>query len=324
MSINKKWTYAGFYALLLIAVAFAGVAIYRASGNDARGYPSKTVRVVVPYPPAGGTDILMRKVIEQVHKNTGWNVIIENVGGATGMIGARQVSASIPDGYTLLAGHVAPNGINPGDFLDPKQPADWKLDAVAMVAVAPSLLLVRPELNIKSVREFKLFLQTYPDTAFGSDGVGSLAHLQMELLRRDVAPNGLHVPYKGGGPALMGLMAGDVPMLFSPAPVALAHADSARFVVLAHTGATRMERLPLVPTMIESGEPTFDAPLWWGLFAPTGTPAGVVKLWHQAITDALADPEMRLWLLKSGYSERPMSVEQFAQFVTDEQRRWKR
>jgi tripartite-type tricarboxylate transporter receptor subunit TctC len=262
----------------------------------------------------------MRRVVEQVHKQTRWNIIIENVGGATGMIGARQVSGSAPDGYVLLAGHVAPNGINPGDFLEPKQPADWKLAPVAMVAVAPSLLLVRPELNIKSVRELKAWLKLNPDSPFGSDGVGSLAHLQAELFRH----GGLHVPYKGGGPALMGLLSGDVPMLFSPAPVALAHVDSGRFVVLAHTGIARMERLPSVPTMIESGEPGFDAPLWWGLFAPVGTPPGIIRVWHQAIADAMSDQEMKAWMLKSGYSDRPMSVTQFTQFVADEQIRWKR
>jgi tripartite-type tricarboxylate transporter receptor subunit TctC len=288
----------------------------------AQSYPDRPIRMVIPYPPGGGTDILMRYLMNRVETNENWRIVIDNRAGATGVIGAREVSRAKPDGYTLLGGHIAPNAINPGDFVDPRFAPDWPLVEVALAAEAPSLLLVQNDLPFADVSGMKTWLRSQKAPAYGSDGAGSLAHLQMELLMN--MPGLTHVPYKGGGPALQGFMSRDVPVLFSPAPVAIPHIASGRFRVLAQTGSTRLATLPNVPTMIEAGEKEFSAPLWWGVFAPVGSPEDIVRRWNAAVNRALADPGVLKWLADQGYSARPMSPKEFSIYVARETERWGR
>lgn len=277
-------------------------------------------RVVIAYPPGGGTDIVGRIVLAQVEKNTGWRVVIENVPGATGVIGTRQAAAAAPDGRTLLLGHTAPNAINPGDFTDPRQPVDWRLDPVALVARAPSLLLVRPEVGAPGYGQLVAWLRKAPRT-YGSDGVGSQAHLLMAgLLHQLGAERGaVHVPYKGGAPALQGLMGGDVPVAFSPAPVALPHVTSGRFVVVAQTGDSRLPSLHDVPTLQEMGGPVLPA-LWWGLFAPVGTPEQVVQAWAREVARALHAPAVVDALARQGLSAAYMPPGAFGAMLDRERR----
>jgi tripartite-type tricarboxylate transporter receptor subunit TctC len=246
-------------------------------------------------------------------------VIVDNRAGATGMIGTDIASRSAPDGYTLLMGHIAPNAINPGDFIEPRVQPEWKLAPVALVAVAPSLLLVRPTLGVRSVKELRALLKG-KRPLYASDGIGSLAHLQMEWFL--AGQHKEQVPYKGGGPALQGFLAGDAPVMFSPAPVALPWVKQGKAIALAQTTNKRIASLPEVPTMVEAGEPGFEAPLWWALFAPAGTPRAVVELWNKETNAVLAEPAVRAWFENQGYAAQPMGVDEFAAFVREEKRKW--
>jgi len=283
-------------------------------------YPDRPIRIVIPYAAGGGTDILMRYLMQRVEVNEQFRIIIDNRPGATGAIGAREVARARPDGYTLLAGHIAPNAINPGDFTDPRFAPDWPLTEVAMAAEAPSLLLVQGDLGISNVGGLKKWLREQKNPTYGSDGLGSLAHLQMEFLMGGFAMT--HVPYKGGGPAIQGFITSEVPILFSPAPVAMGFLSSAKVRAIAQTGATRLTTLPNIPTMVEAGEKDFSAPLWWGLFAPVGTPDDLKQRWNTATNRALAEPTVIKWLGEQGYTPRPMSVNDFRAYVEREVKRW--
>jgi tripartite-type tricarboxylate transporter receptor subunit TctC len=300
--------------LLMIAVC--------STGAVAQPYPDRPLRMVIPYATGGGTDILMRYLMMKVESNEGWRVLIENRAGATGVIGAREVSRAKPDGYTLLAGHIAPNAINPGDFVQPKFAPDWPLAEVALAAEAPSLLLVQNELPVTNVAGLKKWLRAEKNPTYGSDGAGSLAHLQMELLMN--LPGMTHIAYKGGGPAIQGFMSREVPVIFSPAPVAIPHIPSGKFRVIAQTGSARLPTLPNIPTMVESGEKEFTAPLWWGVFAPPGLPEDIARRWNTAVNKALADAAVNKWLGEQGYSARPMGIREFGAYVAREVERWTR
>lgn len=308
-----------------IRVLMAAVLTVLASGSSAvmaQAYPDRPVRMIVPYATGGGTDILMRYLLLKVEANENWRVLIENRAGATGVIGAREVAKAKPDGYTLLAGHIAPNAINPGDFVQPKFAPDWPLAEVALAAEAPSLLLVQNELPVTNVAGFKKWMRGEKAPGYGSDGAGSLAHLQMELLMN--LPGMTHIAYKGGGPAIQGFMSKEVPVLFSPAPVAIPHIVGGKFRVIAQTGSSRLATLPNIPTMVESGEKDFSAPLWWGVFAPVGAPDDVARRWNTAVNKALADAAVQKWLGEQGYSARPMGIKEFNTYVTREVERWTR
>lgn len=306
----------------IFQIAACAVFLIFSSLATAADYPEKPVRVVIPYATGGGTDILMRYLMLKVETNEGWRVLIDNRGGATGVLGAREVSRSKPDGYTLLAGHIAPNAINPGDFTEPRFAPDWSLVEIALAAEAPSLLLVQNDIPVNTVSGLKQWLKEQKNPTYGSDGLGSLAHLQMEFLMN--ATSMTHIAYKGGGPAIQGFMSREVPVIFSPAPVAMQHISNGKLRVLAQTGSKRLQTLPNIPTMVEAGEREFSAPLWWGMFAPAGISDDVKKKWNSAINRSLADPAVNKWLGDQGYSARPMGVAEFKDYVDREIKRWGR
>lgn len=302
----------------------SGLALSLGAGlaNAQGAYPDRPIRIVIPYAAGGGTDILMRYLMQKVEVNEQFRILIDNRPGATGAIGAREVSKARPDGYTLLAGHIAPNAINPGDFTEPRFAPDWPLVEVALAAEAPSLLLVQGDLGVTDVAGLKKWLRDNKNPSYGSDGLGSLAHLQMEFLMGGHPLT--HIPYKGGGPAITGFLSREVPALFSPAPVAMSFLSTGKFRVIAQTGNARLSSLPNIPTMVEGGEKEFSAPLWWGLFAPVGTSDELRQRWNTATNRALADPVVVKWLGEQGYTPRPMGVADFRDYVEREVRRWNR
>jgi tripartite-type tricarboxylate transporter receptor subunit TctC len=301
----------------VLGIALLGAALPASAQGT---YPDRPVRMIIPYAAGGGTDILMRYLMQRVETNEQFRILIENRPGATGALGAREVARATPNGYTLLAGHITPNAINPGDFTEPKFAPDWPLVEVAMAAEAPALLLVQEDLGITSVGGLKKWLREQKNPSYGSDGLGSLAHLQMEFLMGGAPLT--HIPYKGGGPAIQGFITREVPVLFSPAPVAISFISTGRFRTIAQTGPTRLSTLPNIPTMVEAGEKEFSAPLWWGLFAPVGTSDDLRQRWNTATNRALAEPSVVKWLGEQGYTPRPMGVNEFRDYVDREVRRW--
>src|SRR2546422_8038760 len=260
-------------------VAFLLIAPLAAGASPAQDYPSRPVRMVVPFSPGGSTDTLARIVGQKLSERSGQPVIIENRAGAGGNIGAEQVTRSAPDGYTLLLGGV-PHAISAS--LYSKLPYDLARDlaAVAEIASFPSAIVLHPSLPAHSVKELIALARVRPgQLIFGSAGNGSPNHLALELFKTMAGVDMVHVPYKGSGQLVGDLLAGQVQLASMGLPVAIPHVQSGKLRAVAVTGAARSSLLPEVPTVSEAGLPGFEVTSWYGVFGPTGLPAiNVVKL----------------------------------------------
>src|ERR1700681_275677 len=260
----------------LRAVLLAFMA-WSASGALAQAYPTRSIRLVVPFPPAGTTDILAREVAQRLSVSLGQSVIIDNRPGAAGNIGSDLVAKSAPDGYTLLMGTVGTHAINPSLYA--RMPYDHVKDFVPIVLVAgvPNVLEVTPSLPVNSVADLiKLAKEKPGQLNFASSGSGTSIHLSGELFKTMAGVDMVHVPYKGSAPALIDLMGGQVQLMFDNLPSSLAQIKAGKLRAIAVTSAQRAPALPNVPTIAESGLPGFEASSWFGLLAPAGTPAAVV------------------------------------------------
>jgi tripartite-type tricarboxylate transporter receptor subunit TctC len=303
------------YKIPLLVLAF--LCNFSVFANE---YPNKPITIVIGYPPGGGTDLVGRYIFGKLSHKTHWTIVIENKPGATGVIASRDISKSKPDGYRLLLGHIAPNAINPGDFTDPKIPIDWNLIPIVRIATAPLVLLSYSGSKILDIGYFDI-LRSTESIIYGSDGVGSLSHLQMHSLLNDA--NSVHIPYKGGAPAMMGLLSKDVPVLFSPLPVALPYIKSNKVVVLLHTGINNIDLLPEIKSIHRVYRNQLSGELWWGLFAPVGIPTDILALWERNIQEIMQEPETQNWLSEQGYTYGYMSTEEFSKFVSIEIKKWK-
>jgi len=253
-------------ALALIALSCGAVL---AQGT---AYPTKPVRLVVPFPPAGTTDIIARAAAQKLSEAWGQQVVVDNRPGAAGNIGSELVSKAAPDGYTLEMGTVGTHAINPSLYA--KMPYDHVRDFVPIVLVAgvPNVLVVNPSLPVNSVQELIAYAKANPGKInFASSGSGTSIHLSGEMFRTITGVDITHVPYKGSAPALTDLMGGQVQIMFDNLPSSLAFIKAGKLKALAVTSATRATALPDVPTMVEAGVPGFEASSWFGMLAPAGT-----------------------------------------------------
>lgn len=259
-------------ALFLVAAAIAPALAQ---------YPAKPVRIVVPYPPGGGTDQLGRPMAQKLTEKWGQTAVIDNRGGASGMLGADIVAKSAPDGYTVLMCASAEVALNVA--LYPKMPYDPERDfiPVTLLAISPLVLLVHPTMPTRNVREFIALAKKRPgEIGYASSGLGGPHHLAGEWMKMLAGINIIHVPYKGGGPQMADLIGGHVHSGFLALPAAAPHLKSGRVRVLAVTSAKRSQALPDVPTLAESGMPGFDVSQWWAVLVPRGTPAQIVTKLH--------------------------------------------
>src|SRR5467141_1695821 len=273
-------------ALLMIASFAAGASL-------AQDYPSKPVRMVVPFSPGGSTDVLARIVGQKLTERSGQPVIIENHAGAGGNIGAEQVARSAPDGYTLLLGGV-PHAISAS--LYSKLPYDLAQDlaAIAEIASFPSAIVLHPSLPANSVKELIALARARPGRlSFGSAGSGSPNHLSLELFKTMAGVSMVHVPYKGSGQLVGDLLAGQVQLASMGLPVAVPHVHSGKLRAIAVTGTARSPLLPEVPTVSEAGLPGFEVTSWYGVFGPAGLPADIVAKLNSEIGTAVTAPEVK-------------------------------
>jgi tripartite-type tricarboxylate transporter receptor subunit TctC len=291
--------------------------------QQAGGYPAKPIRIVVPFPPAGATDILARAIGVELQKAFGQPVVIENKPGAGGNTGADMVAKSAPDGYTLLMGTVGTHGINVSLYSKMPYDAVKDFEPITVVAGVPNLLVVHPSVNARSVRELTALAKAQPGKLnVASSGNGTSIHMAAELYKMMAGVDIVHVPYKGSAPAVTDLLGGQVQMMFDNLPVSLPHAKAGKLRALAVTSLTRSAALPDVPTMDEEGLTGFNATSWFGLLAPAGTPKEVVAKLNAASVKALASPEMRERLAGQGADPVGNTPEQFSAFIKAEIEKW--
>jgi tripartite-type tricarboxylate transporter receptor subunit TctC len=306
---------------VLKVLAFATLAISAAA--HAQVYPSKPIRMIVAYPPGGGTDIVGRMLAQKLGETLGQAVVVENRGGASGNIGTEVAARAAPDGYTVLMGNVAPNAINLNLFKNlPFDPvADFA--PVSLVASTPNILVVYPSTPARTVKEVIALAKSRPGMLnFASAGVGSSSHLAGELFRVLAGAEIVHVPYKGAGPAMVDVLSGQVQLYFATMPSAMPHVKSGKLAPIAVTSARRSPALPDVPTIAESGVPGYEAATWYGLLAPAHTPAAAVARLHEGIVKVLADAALRERLAEQGFEPVGNSPEEFGAYIKSEIAKW--
>lgn len=289
----------------------------------AQNYPTRAVRIVAPFPPGGGLDLVARALGQRLSAALGQPVIIDNRAGADGMIGTEQVARATPDGYTLLISSTGPMVINPA--LNLKMPYDTLRDfaPVTLVVVQPMCLVVHPSLPVRSVRDLVMLTKARPGQLnYGSGGIGNGAHLAVELFKTATGADIVHVPYKGAAPAVVDLLAGQVQLMLNSIPVLLPHIRAGKLRPLAVGAENRMTILPDVPTMREAGVAKFDANSWYGFFAPAGTPRDVVARLNAESARILRGQEMREFLLPQGAEPIGNTSEEFAAHIRSELAKW--
>lgn len=291
---------------------------------QAAAYPIKPLRFVVPYPPGGPVDITARIVAPELSQRMGQPVVIDNRGGAGGILGSDVVAKSAPDGHTLLLGTVS-NAINPA--VVPKLPFDAQRDftPVTLLVVITSILAVHPGLQATSVQSLLTMAKAKPGALrYASTGNGTPGHLAAELFKSMGGIDLLHVPYKGAAAALVDVMNGQVQMVLLSAPGLLPHVNAGRLRALAVTNAKRSALLPDLPTIAESGLPGFEAEGWHGVFVPAGTPGTAVSALNRGLLDALARDDVRKRLMQGGAEPVGLPPTEFAAKFKAEMERWAR
>jgi tripartite-type tricarboxylate transporter receptor subunit TctC len=309
---------------LCAATAFAQTAAPAAGG----AWPSKPVRIVVPFTPGGTTDILARALAPELGKAFGQTFIVDNKPGAGGNLGAAEVAKSAPDGYTLLMGTVGTQAINAA--LYPKMPFDPinDLAPITLMAGVPNVLVMNPAkaqaYGIKSVADLIKYARAHPGKLnMASSGNGTSIHLSGELFKSMTGTYLLHFPYRGSGPALLDLIGGTMDLMFDNLPSALPQIKAGKLVALAVTTKERSAALPDVPTVAEAGPVKgFDASSWFGLLAPAGTPADIINRVQQETAKALGTPAMKERLLAQGAIPSGMTPAEFTRFIADESKKW--
>ena len=308
------------YAALLIGATAARAQTPPAGATPA--YPVKPVRLVVPFPAGGPVDIAMRIIGPKVSEALGQNLVIDNRGGASSIIGSDIVAKSPPDGYTLLA-CTTTNTMIPS--LIPKIPYDMARDfeSVGQLAIVTSILTAHPTLPVKSVKELIALAKARPgQLTYGSAGNGSPSHLAGELLKTMAGVQITHVPYRGGGPAAVEQVAGQVQIAFLSAPAVVPFIKNGRLRALGVTNARRSLVLPDLPTIAESGLPGYESDVWHGIFVPARTPAAIVQRLYRDFAGAMRDSDIGAKLIAAGVEPSLTSGEEFGKKVRDEIVRW--
>jgi tripartite-type tricarboxylate transporter receptor subunit TctC len=311
--------------LLLRTMASVAIAAVAALAHAQSPYPSKPIRLVVPFPAGGTTDILARAVAQRLTETMGQPVVVDNRPGAGGNIGAELVAKSAPDGYTLLMGTVGTHAINASLYA--KMPYDHVRDfaPVILVAGVPNVLVVHPALPVNSVQELIAYGKANPGKLnFASSGNGTSIHLSAELFKTMTGVQMAHVPYKGSAPALVDLAGGQVQLMFDNLPSALALIKGGKLKALAVTSAQRSTALPDVPTVAESGLPGFEASSWFGLLAPAGTPKDIITKLNGEVAKWLATPEAKEKLAAQGAIPFGLPPDEFARHIAAETVKWQK
>jgi tripartite-type tricarboxylate transporter receptor subunit TctC len=303
-----------------LAVALALIAA--SAPAIAQGYPTGPVRVIVPFPPGGGVDSMGRLVSQKLAEAFGRQFVVDNRGGANGMIGSEAVAKSPKDGHTLMV-----NGANfvttPILFTQVSYDPIKDFDPVSLMALGPNVLVVHPSLPVKSVKELIALARAKPGhVQFAGSGSGSTPHLAGELFNTMARVDMVHIPYRGSGPAMIGLLSGEASIMFLPAINAGPHVKSGRLRALAVTSRERLPAMPELPTISESGLKGYESAQWYGVLAPAGTPADILNLLNTHIAKIMQAPDMKQRLTAEGLVTVGSTRDQFAAHIQAEAAKW--
>ena len=311
-------------SLLTIACVAAGAALTPLATLAQAAYPAKPIRLIVPFPPGGGTDILSRLVAQKLTESAKWTVVADNRAGAGGTIGITEAAKAAPTGYDLVMGQK--DNMVVGPWLYKNLPWDPTKDfaPIAHVAYTPVIIATSANSRFKTLADVVAAAKAAPDTiTYGSPGNGTTIHLAGDLFEKAAGIKIRHVPYKGSNPAMMDALAGNVDLLVSSVPSAMGQIKSGKLRPLAVTSAKRSTSLPDVPTVAEQGFKDFDVSTWYGVFAPAGTPKEIVTAVNAEINKLLATPEMKDAIHAQGAEPQAMSPEQFGTQLKADYQKWR-
>lgn len=309
----------GLLALVGVSLATLGNSVALAQGT----YPDRPIKLVVPFPPGGGSDYMARLIQARLGERLKQPVVIDNRGGAGGTLGTDVAAKAPADGYTLVLGSVATHAIAPA--LYPKLAYDPVKDfvAVAPIGSMPHILVVHPSLGVSTAQELMALVKARPEQAnYASAGSGSVGHLTVELFKSMAGLKIQHIPYKGSGPALADLAGGQVKIMFDTLPTGLPLVKAGTVRGLAVSGSTRAAAAPQIPTLAEAGVPGFEVLGWYGVFAPAGTPPDIVRRLNAEITAVMAQPEVRSLMVGQGADAMSATPEGYAAYVRAEVVKW--
>jgi tripartite-type tricarboxylate transporter receptor subunit TctC len=314
-TMSKRLSRLATTAFVLLAMTAAAAA--------ADDYPNKPIRLIVPFPPGGSNDVVGRLIAKTLGEKLGQQVFVDNRGGAGGMIGTEALSKAAPDGYTLGIVSIA-HAVNPALHKLEYDPVK-SFVPISILATGPNVLVVNPELPVHSVAELIALAKRKPgELNYASAGIGSFQHLGGELFKLMAGVDIVHVPYKGGGPAMQDVIGGHIKIMFSSLIQTTPFIKSGQLRALATGGSKRSPVLPDVPTIAEAGVPGYAANNWWGILAPAGTPAPIVAKLYKNIQLALQSPEVQGQFAREGAATVEMSSAQFADFIDEEIAKWGR
>jgi tripartite-type tricarboxylate transporter receptor subunit TctC len=308
----------------LRALAVAALGLLSCIAPTLAAYPEKPVTIIVPFPPGGSTDMVARAIAPHLQSKLGQPFVVDNRAGATGAIGATAVKNAAPDGYTVLVASIGVYAVNP--FIQKKLSYDpvKDLDPITVAVRAPNVLVTRPDFPANSVAEFVALLKKQPEKiTFATSGAGSSDHLTAALFWQKTGTSGIHVPYKGGAPAITDLLAGHADVSFQNINAVIGHIKAGKLKALAITSDKRSPQLPQVPTLAEAGVQGVDVYSWQAVAGPKGLPADVKKKLNESIVAALNDPETRKRMEDLGFEIVANTPEQMAAFQAKELERWK-
>ncbi len=307
-----------------LRAGIAAVALTLAAALPALAeFPDRPIRIIVPYPPGGTSDLLARAVAPRLGERLKQTVVIENRAGAGGVIGSQVVAKSPADGYTLLLGTIATHGILP--VMQKPAPYDAVKDfaPVTLVASTPNVLVANPSAPLRSVAELLALARAKPGSVnFGSTSLGGSPHMSGELLKTMAQIDIVHVPYKGGGPMLIDLMGGQIPVGFDNLPSSINQIRAGKIRALAVTTAKRWPSAPEIPTMAEAGVPGYESTAWFGLLAPANTPKPIAELLQRHVAAILRQPEVEKMLLEQGAEAVGNTPDEFARLIAAELQKW--
>ena len=309
-------------SMLCLLIVFASVAMGQ---TNALNYPNRPVKIIVPFPPGGGTDILARPIAQKLSTLWGQPVVIDNRGGAGGNIGTKAAAEAEPDGYTLIFGVLGTHAVNQSLYANAGFDSTKDFAAVTMVANTPNILVVHPDLPIRNVRELIDYAKANPGKLnYATPGNGTPSHLATAIFQSMTGTELTHIPYKGSGPAMTDMLSGQVQLWIANAPVVVQHIQEGKLRALATTSAKRPSIAPNIPTLNEAGLRGYEADTWYGIFAPAKTPKPIIDKLNKDIVTVLQSPEIRESFAKDGAEIVGNSSAEFTQKVRDDVAKWKK